>query len=292
MKKPAILTVMFVLLGYAIALGDDLQTPPSFYELSEYRHRYPETDTNIDLYIRSWRDSHQHIGHGGFIEREVFFPGDPLDPPAPGAVLKYLKEYNHGVLNPLCKTKQTVHSSEQVFFYVVRGTARVEAGGRTAEIAEGSYVFIPAGLEYRFINTSEEYLETVIIVEEITEGFEPSGEMIAGSCSNSVPVTGWQWAYEYREIAADAKFENPLSLAVVSINSFDISHPYVQKKGTEEIWYQLKGNSMLLMGNHLRNQREGEAYLVPPNGRVPHASINITQKPMVWLYLCNRHTDK
>ena len=61
MKKPVMLSVMSVVLSCIIAFGEDQQTPHSFYEVSEYRHRYPDTDTNIDLYKRSWNDSHQHI---------------------------------------------------------------------------------------------------------------------------------------------------------------------------------------------------------------------------------------
>ncbi len=291
MKKLLKLSVVFLVLGSVVVSGEDQPTLPSFYEVSEYRYRYPETDTNVDLYIRSWKDSHQHVGHGGFIEREIFFQGDPLNPPGPGAVLKYLKAFNHGVLNPRCKTNPSVHPAEQALFYVTKGSAQVEAGGERVSVSEGSCVFLPAGLEYQFFNTSDQYLEVIIIVENITEGFKSIKEMIVGSFHDSVPRTGWHWAYEYREIAADAKFENPVSFAIVSINSFDITHPYVQKEGTEEIWYQLKGNSLLFLGNHLRNQYEGEAYLVPPNGKVPHASINPTQEPMVWLYLCNRRTE-
>ena len=289
MKKSVILSVMFVILSCMFASGQDQQTPPSFYEVSEYRHRYPETDTNIDLYIRSWRDSHQHVGHGGFLEREIFFGGDPLNPPRTGAVLRYLKECNHGVLNPGCTTKPTVHEKEQVLFYVTKGSAAVDAGGRKAEISEGSYVFIPAGLEYEFLNTSDQYLDVIIITEDISDDFKPLNGMIVGSYHNSVPRTGWQWAYEYNEIATGAKFDNPVTIAVVTMNSFDIAHPYIQKEGTEEIWYQLKGESFLLLGNRLRKQREGEAYLVPPNGKIPHASINPTQESMKWLYICNRH---
>jgi uncharacterized RmlC-like cupin family protein len=284
----AAFVIMLIIMCFT-AYGQDQPTLPSFYELSEYRFRYPETDTNIDMYIRSWRDSHQHVGHGGFLERAIFTPGDPAKPSGVGEVLKYLKEYDHGVLNPGSKTRATTHEREQVIFYVTGGGAEVTAGGVTAGISEGSYVFVPAGLEYEFVNTSDEYLDVVIASEEISEGFRPSGKMAVGNYRESVPDNGWQWAYDYYEIAGDAAFENPVTCAVVTIDAFDISHPYVQREGTEELWYQIEGDSLMLLGTHLRKQDAGVACYVPPNGKIPHGNINPTQKPMKWLYICNRH---
>ena len=92
-------------------------------------YRTPETDTDIDLYIHSWKDSPIHVGHGGFVEQEYLYPGDPANPPRTGAVLKYLKEYNHGILGPGNITQPTTHDKEQVFFFVLSGNGTVEAAG-------------------------------------------------------------------------------------------------------------------------------------------------------------------
>ncbi len=289
MKIFYISALMFALLSCAMVYSEDQQALPSFYELSRYNHRYPDTDTNIDLYKRSWKDSHQHIGHGGFIEREVLFPGDPLAPSKPGAVLKYIKAYNHGILNGKCKTRPTVHEKEQVFFFVAKGLGIVESGGKKAQISEGSGVFIPARLEYQFFNTSDTSLEMLIIVEDIPNDFVPVTEMKVENFLDNQLQNGWHWAYSVRDIARNAKFANPIKFSVVSIDAFDIAHPYIQRNGTEEIWYQLKGESLLLFGTHLRHQKMGEAFLVPPNGKVPHASINHTGEKMLWLYMCNRN---
>ncbi len=288
MMKHSIVTAAMLVLVCTAAFAQDQPTLPSFYELSEYRFRYPETDTNVDLYIRSWRDSHQHVGHGGFLERSIFTPGDPENPTETGAVLKYLNEYDHGVLNPGSKTRPVAHEKEQVMFYVTKGEAIVTAGGKTVELSEGSYVFIPAGLEYQFENTSEEYLDVVIVSEIVSAGFRPSRGMTAGNYRDSIPDNGWQWAFDYYGLAGDANFENPVTYAVVIIDAFDISHPYVQREGAEEMWYQLEGESVMLIGTHIRRQPEGVACYVPPNGKIPHGSINPTQKPMKWLYVCRR----
>jgi hypothetical protein len=39
-------------------------------------------------------------------------------------------------------------------------------------------------------------------------------------------------------------------------------------------------------------QEPGEAFLIPPNRKVPHSSINHTGEHMLWLYFGCRHDEK
>jgi len=295
--------VLIVLLWFVFSTFVHAQAPvfggdkrPSYFELDDYNRRYPETDTNVEMYIHNYKNSPIHSGsvlHGGWIEREYLFPGDPTNPSRPGAVLKYLKAYNHGRLDADTWTQKTRHEKEQVFFYITDGWGRVEAGGKTAELSEGTGVFIPAGLEYQFFNTSTvKSLEAIIIVEEISEGFEPLKEMKTGSYKNHIPHAGMHWAHIGRGIVGGCKFSNPMGIAVVSVDAFDMAQPHMHGPGVEEIWCQLKGKSLLLFGNRLFWQDVGTAFLIPPNFRVPHSSINHTDEPMVWLYLGNRHDQR
>src|SRR4030067_397233 len=89
----------------------------------------------------------------------------PLHPARKGAVLKYIKAYRRSVLQPRTNTVPRKHSGEQIFFYVSSGKGRVEAEGKTDELEEGTAVFVPAGLEYRFLNPWDEQIEMVLVVE-------------------------------------------------------------------------------------------------------------------------------
>jgi mannose-6-phosphate isomerase-like protein (cupin superfamily) len=264
---------------------------PSFAEDAVSNHRHPEVDTNVDLYINHWRNSLPTAGHGGLIERDILTPGDPLHPPKKGAVLKYLKAYKRAALEPRSNTQPFKSDKEQAFFYVMNGTGRVEAAGKKAGLEEGTAVVIPAGLEYRFFNPSEESLEMILVIEEIGADFAPNKEMSVGSYHDSLPNVGMHWAHIGRGFIYDVppKFANPMGLAVVSIDNFDIAQPHVHGPGCEEVWCQLKGKSLLFFGNRLLWQEPGEAFLIPPNNKVPHCSINQTDEPMLWLYLGNRH---
>jgi len=266
---------------------------PSYFELDDYNHRYPEIDTNVELWLRDWRESpvaSNFVQHGGWVERPYFTAGDPVNPPRAGAVLKYIKAYNHGMLDAGTYTQKVKQDKEQTFFYITEGVGRVEAGGKKADIEEGTGVFIPAGLTYQFFNTDKEKaLQAVIIVEEITPGFEPLKEMRTGSYKDHIPSPGMHWAHIGRGIVDGVKFANPMGVAIVSINPFDAAQPHMHGPGVEEIWCQLKGESLLIFGNRLFKQKPGMAFLIPPTFKIPHASINHTDQPMQWLYLGNRH---
>jgi len=296
MKKILLIVVGLALAALALALGQvagrlTTEPDPSFAEDAASNRRHPDVDTDVSLYINHWRNSIPYQGHGGFIERDILTPGDPLHPPKKGAVLKYIKAYKRAALEPRCNTQAFKSDSEQVFIYVCAGAGRVEAGGQTAKIEEGWAVFLPAGLEYRFFNPGENDLETIMVVEAVPAGFAPNTRMSVGDYHNSIPSVGMHWAHIGRGLNWDTppKFANPMGFAVVSIDKFDIAQPHVHGEGCEEIWCQLKGTSLLLLGNRLLRQEPGEAFLIPPNRKVPHSSINATDEPMFWLYMGNRH---
>ncbi|MFC1692878.1 cupin domain-containing protein [Candidatus Latescibacterota bacterium] len=282
------------------------QKPASVISQQEYRsfvnsrdpiiyfsgRRNPDIDTNVDYFIRKWEESIGHIGHGGFVEHPYFTQGNPAKPDKPGAILSFLKEYNHGILGPNSVTQPVKHDKEQEFFFVLSGTGKVEAGGKTISLKEGTGVFIPAGLTYQFKNPSETPLEVVIVVEETGEGFEPGTEMISGNYHDSRASYGGHWCHVVRRILRGAKYYNPLSFIVVSIESFDIAHPHAHVEGSEEIWNQIRGESLLFVGKQLRRQPVGTAFMAPPDSSSAHTSINHTGEPMYWFYCSIRYDQK
>ena len=249
-------------------------------------------DTDVDDFLCDWRDSDGHVGHGGFIEHSYFTRGNPVNPEKPGAILTYLKEYDHGILSPNSITQPTKHDKEQEFFFVLGGTGTVEAGGKTVFLKEGTGVFIPAGLTYQFKNISEDPLEVVIVVEEIGEDFEPGTEMVSGNYHDSEVSYGGHWSHVVRNILSGAKYYHPLGFIVVSLESFDIAHPHAHVEGAEEIWNQIMGESLLFVGKNLRRQPVGTAFMAPPDSISAHASINHTGEPMYWFYTSIRYDGK
>jgi mannose-6-phosphate isomerase-like protein (cupin superfamily) len=300
MKKAKILcafAIVFILASYCSFLLAQqklaVEPDPSYREDAVSVRRHPEVDTNVFLYINHWRNSSPIEAHGGLVERDILTPGDPLHPAKKGAVLKYIKAFRRGALEPKTNTKPIKHDKEQVFFYVMSGKGRVEAGGKKSGLEEGTAVVIPAGLEYRFFNAAELPLEMIVVVEETSAGFVPNQQMSVGSYHDAEPAVGHHWAHIARGFMYDVppKFSNPMGFIVVSIDKFDIAQPHTHGPGTEEIWCQIKGKSLLFFGNRLLWQEPGEAFLIPPNNKVPHSSINHTEEPMLWLFMGCRHPE-
>ncbi len=270
-----------------------VEPEPSYRPDAVSVRRHPEVDTDVFLYINSGRDSAPRIGHGGLIERDILTPGDPLHPPKKGAVLKYITSYMSAVLEARANTRPTKSATQQAFIYVTSGAGTVEAGAKKAALDEGTAVFIPAGLEYRLSNPGEHPLEMILVTEAIAPGFQPQATLSVGTARNSPPAVGHHWSHVARAILYDVppRFSNPMGFALVSIDSFDIAQPHFHGPGTEEIWCQLTGTSLLFFGNRLLRQSPGEAFLIPPNNKVPHASINPTGEPMSWLYMGCQHPE-
>jgi mannose-6-phosphate isomerase-like protein (cupin superfamily) len=267
--------------------------PPSYTPGGPADYRHPAIDTDVFLYINHWKNSTPLQDHGGLVERDILTRGDPLHPTRKGAVLKYVKSYRRSVLEPGTNTAPVKPAGEQIFFYVASGKGRVAAGAKSAGLEEGTAVFIPAGREYRLLNPFVEPLEMVLVVEETAPGFVPNVAISVGSWRSSPPVFGTHWAHIAHPFVYDVepKFSNPMGFVVISIDSFDIAQPHTHGPGTEEVWLQLRGRSLLFFGNRLLWQEPGEAFLIPPNNKVPHASINHSEKPMLWLFMGCSHPE-
>jgi len=286
-------------IAYFVAAGSRAQEKlkaepdPSYAEGGPHTYRRPGVDTDVSLYINHWRNSPPLENPNGLIERDILTRGDPLHPPRKGAVLKYIKSFKHAVLPPHSNTVPQSHEQEQAFIYISTGEGRVEAGLKSADLEEGKAVFVPAGLDYRFVNPSGDELEMFVVMEETAPGFNPNPEISVGSWRDSKPVYGAHWAHIARPFSYDVepKFYNPMGFIVVSIDNFDIAQPHTHGPATEEIWLQLRGRSLLFFGNRLLRQEPGEAFLVPPNNKVPHCSVNHTEEPMLWLFMGCRHPE-
>jgi mannose-6-phosphate isomerase-like protein (cupin superfamily) len=263
-----------------------VEPDPSFREDAPSNRRHPGLDTDVSLYLNDWRNSPPREGHGGLIERSILTPGDPFHPPRKGAVLRFLKIYSRAELSPRTITREHRDDREQIFFYVLGGRGLLVVAGRSVELAEGECVVIPAGLAYSWKNPGDSLLELFLAAEDVTAGFVPNARISIGRSADSRPLLGAHWAHMARPFRFDIepKFAHPMGFVPVSIDEFDIAQPHSHPAAAEEIWLQVKGRSLLFLGNRLFRQEPGQAFLVPPNNKVPHGSINPGGEPQLWLF--------
>lgn len=259
---------------------------PSYDEGAEYVNEHPAKEPSVLPYFTSWKDSKAKTGHGGFIEQDMFTRGDPAEPPDKGAVFKYLKVYSHGILHGMQSTELVRHDREQVLFYVMNGSGRVEAGGKSEEIRDGSGILIPAGLEYRFVNTGNVILEVIIVVEEIPGSFKPRKDMVVRNYRD-VPCGFWGNYVTYNLLSSQDGLYEPLSMAVITMDTYSMGVQHFHFVGCEEIWLKVGGEeNPCVLGKQLLRMNIGDAFFGLP--LVPHSVINNTESRMMWLYVADR----
>ncbi len=263
-----------------------VEPDPSYREDALSNRRHPGVETDVEMYFNTWRNSPPQEGHGGLVEREILKPGNPFKPVQKGAVLRYLKTYNRAELGPGAGTREYRDAREQVFLYIWNGAGRLEAGGRAVVLEEGMAIVIPAGISYRLNNPSSAPLELFLAAEETPVDFVPAARISVGRYRDTKPILGAHWAHVGIPFTydVDPKFAHPMGFIVVSMDAFDIAQPHTHPAPTEEIWLQLKGRSLLFLGNRLFAHEPGWAFLVPPNNKVPHSSINPGGEAPLWLF--------
>ena len=297
MKKTVLIVAGLALAALALGLGQvpgklTTEPDPSFAEDALSNHRHPDVDTDVFLYINHWRNSLPTEGHGGFIERDILTPGDPLRPPKKGAVLKYIKAYKRAALEPRCTTQSFKSDKEQVFLCVFSGAGARRGGGQVGR-DRARHGRLPSGRTGLPILQSGRggpgadhgrrggprrlRTRTTGCRSAITARRSPASACTGPTSAAASPGT--------RRPSSPIPWASPPSRSTSSTSPSPMSTARAARRSGASS----KGTSLLLFGNRLLRQEPGEAFLVPPNKKVPHSSINPSDEPMLWLYMGNRH---
>jgi len=251
----------------------------------------PGKDPDIDLYINSWVDSDPLITHGTLVERDILTQGDPMNPPAKGAVLKYVNSFTHATLPPETSTRSTRLENEQEIFYILSGKGTIKAGGKEADLYSGIAVLMPANKSFTITNTGNEPLTMYLISEPTPEGFKPVKNMVVKD-ENTLPIasTKGHWVHIVKNLFhKEDGLATLYSVLTVGYDPMTIGHPHSHNPGCEEVWTAIKGTSIAWLGKQIRMQPPGTAYNIPPDGNTPHANINTSGEFIKLFYFSVRH---
>jgi mannose-6-phosphate isomerase-like protein (cupin superfamily) len=74
---------------------------------------------------------------------------------------KFIELFNHGSLSvevykPELTDLQTPHNRDEIYV-VISGSGKFMNGNRTVEFKAGDFLFVPAGIEHRFINFTNDF---------------------------------------------------------------------------------------------------------------------------------------
>ena len=74
------------------------------------------------------------------------------------------------------------------------------------------------------------------------------------------------------------------SVQVCTFSPMTFFHPHSHVEGTEEVWTTVHDDINFLLGKQIRRQPSGTAYLIPTDGKTPHANFNISDKVVKMFY--------
>jgi len=237
----------------------------------------------IDLYFGDWHASSPRMTHGALEQRDILTRGDALNPARKGAVLRFINSYAYATLAPHASTKPGKLDGQQEIYLVQSGEGRAHAGGESVELHRNIAVLIPAELDFSLENTGDQPMTMYVVNEPIPPGFRPNPTILARD-ENAVPISssGGMWAHIVKRLFVSSDGLGTLeAVLTVTLDPLTLGKPHpVPGEDTdqiEEVWTALDGTSLALVGNQLRRQTPGMAYLHIPDNQTPHTNINSSE---------------
>ncbi|MFA6472690.1 MAG: cupin domain-containing protein, partial [Candidatus Latescibacterota bacterium] len=253
----------------------------------------PGVDADISFYLCNWKESQPVKSHGSLIEREIFTRGDPFKPSAKGKILKYMNRFSYAELSSGSVTTPTKLSGEQELFYILSGKGVIKTTKTNADLYPGIAVLVPAGCGFTLSSTSPKNNLTMYLVNEpIPAGFRPNDDiMVKDVDASPIGSRDVHWCHQWRSMFfIEDGFGTIESTGTVTFDPMTIGHPHSHEEGCEEIWAAIEGDSYAFIGKQIFLQTPGMAFVIPPDGKTPHSTINTSKKKVRMLYVA-RYSD-
>jgi mannose-6-phosphate isomerase-like protein (cupin superfamily) len=216
-----------------------------------------------------------------------------MNPPARGAVLKYTNRFVRATIGAFESTQPVTLDGEQEIFYVLSGQGSITSKGKTSELRQGIAVLIPEDVEFTMKNTGGETLEMYLIVEPVPQGFKGNTEIKVVDEGKQPWNTGNpHWVGLSKPIFNTATgLSSVTNILTVQFEPMTMFHPHSHREGIEEVWTAVSGDIHVLLGKQLRKQPVGTAYMIPPDGKTPHANFNVSDDRVKLLYFSRFPSD-
>jgi mannose-6-phosphate isomerase-like protein (cupin superfamily) len=241
------------------------------------------TGDRIDLYFGDWHTSPSRITHGTLEGRDILTRGDALNPTQKGAVLRFINSYAYATLAPHASTKAERLEGQQEIYFVQSGKGIAHAGGQSVDLYQNMAMLVPAQLQFNIENTGDQLMTMYVINEPTPPGFRPNTSILARD-ENQLPISSssGMWAHIVKTLFVAADGLGTLqAVLTVTLDPLTLGKPHPvpdeDSNEIEEVWTALDGTSLALVGNQLRRQTPGMAYLHIPDNKTPHTNINSSE---------------
>jgi mannose-6-phosphate isomerase-like protein (cupin superfamily) len=145
----------------------------------------------------------------------------------------------------------------------------------------------PKGLEFVIDNTGKEDMNMYLVAEKVDPSFTPVKNIVWRD-ENVEPyhTTTAHWVNHNKWLIRDVEGLSRIKyFLTVTIMPDTFAQPHSHPRGTEEIWAALDGTVSFQLGKQIRKMDKGEAHMIPPDGKTPHANFNSGEKPVKMLYI-------
>jgi len=241
------------------------------------------TGDRIDHYFGDWHTSPSRITHGTLEERDILTRGDALNPTQKSAVLRFINSYAYAMLAPHASTKAERLDGQQEIYFVQSGKGTARAGRQSVDLYHNIAMLVPAGLQFNIENTGDQPMTMYVINEPTPPGFRPNTSILARD-DNQLPISSssGMWAHIVKTLFVTADGLGTLqAVLTVTLDPLTLGKPHPvpdeDSNEIEEVWTALDGTSLELVGNQLRRQTPGMAYLHIPDNKTPHTNINSSE---------------
>jgi mannose-6-phosphate isomerase-like protein (cupin superfamily) len=240
--------------------------------------------TGVDPYFGDWHTAPVHTLYGSLRAQDVLTAGDVHKPARKGAVLGVVKSFRHATL-PANATTTAIHvSGVQQIYFVDSGSGNAKpANGASVALTPGCALLVPDGLTLTLHNSGTKPLSFYIIEEPVAAGFQPKKELVLRD-ANQLPFSTnhEQWSYLVKPVLTAADGLATLSsISIVEMSALTIGRPKLTPPGSEIVWTTLTGAPLAFVGNVLRHQPPGTAFMEIPDGKTPHSAVDPDQNTPV-----------
>ena len=241
------------------------------------------TGDRTDLYFGDWHTSPSRVVHGALDERDILMRGDAMTPAKKSGVLRFINSYAYATMAPRKATKAQQLDRQQEIYFVQSGKGTARAGNQSVDLYRNIAVLVPAGLNFNIENTGDQPMTMYVINEPTPPGFRPNSSLLARD-ENQLPISSsnGMWAHIVKTLFVTSDGLGTLeAVLTVTLDPLTIGKPHpVPGEDTdeiEEVWTALDGTSLAMVGNQLRRQPPGMAYLHIPDNKTPHTNINSSE---------------
>jgi mannose-6-phosphate isomerase-like protein (cupin superfamily) len=228
----------------------------------------PAKDPDVDMFLGDYRTAQPRTLFGALVVRDILTKlegPDRLRPTRRGAVLEVENWISHATVAPGATARGRADPDSRVMFYTSDGVGKITVRGQSFDLKEGSSFTLTPEFDFTLENTGQTPLTFIARSEPLPENYTPPATFAAPNRFTADRRVGIHWAHIG-------------NAGIQTIAPYSIPQPHSHHN--EEIWIQVKGESILSIGKHLRRQEPGMAIKVPPTGLTAHSSINIGSEPV------------